>query len=268
MDIWQAALLGVIQGLTEFLPVSSSGHLVLSQYFLGVTEGQLTMTIILHFGSLIAVFVAMWYRLQPVITGTLRGVPDLVRMRWPSENTDFMWGVYIIVGTIPAVVIGLSFKDQIETALSDPRFACAMLLVTGAILLSTRFVRSKPRKLGWINSLVIGIGQALAILPGISRSGTTISTGLWLGIDRRSAAEYSFLLSIPVILGPSLIEIGGVLTGPEGSLLPLAIGFLTAGISGYFAIRVLLRFVQQGRFYWFAYYCWAVGILGLAFIQP
>ncbi len=266
MDVWQAALLGAIQGLTEFLPVSSSGHLVLGQYFLGITEGHLTMTIILHFGSLVAVFVAMWYRLEPVITGSLRGVPDLVRLKWPKENTDFLWGVYIIVGTIPAVVIGLSFKDEIESSLEDPRFACAMLIVTGIILFSTRFVRARPRPLGWLNSLVIGLGQALAILPGISRSGTTISTGLWLGIDRKEAAEFSFLLSIPVILGPSLIEIGAVVSDPQGNAVPLAAGFLTAAVSGYFAIRLLLRFVQQGRFSWFAYYCWAVGLAGLIFI--
>ena len=277
MEIWKAALLGILQGLTEFLPVSSSGHLVLGGHFLGVEEGGRTVTVILHAGSLVAVFVALWYRIAPVVTGTLSGSLELLKGRFPRENEGFMWGLYVVVGTIPAGLVGVFLGDWVDAALSNAVLAAAMLLVTGVILMSTHFIGETERDLGWASTIVIGLAQAFAILPGISRSGSTIVAALWMKMDRGKAAEYSFLLSIPAILGGTLIEAikmvageaepvaqaTGAAAAAAPGFLPLAVGFVTAAISGYFAIVLLLDFVKRGKLSWFSYYTWALGVVAL-----
>ncbi len=263
MEVWQAAIVGLIQGVTEFLPISSSAHIVFSTHLLGVVEGGLRFTIIVHFGTLVAVFAALWYRIAPVVRGTLVGMGEIARGRSPWGEPDFGWGLYVIVGTIPAGVLGLAFEDAIAEAFASPIGASAFLMATGAILFATRFAGSGSRDMRWSSAIVVGFAQALAILPGISRSGTTIAAALLAGTDRRKAVEFSFLLSIPVILGPSLLTIGELATGPEVPLAPLAIGFLAAALAGYVSVRLLVRFVQQGRLSWFAYYCWLVGGLGV-----
>ena len=264
MGIWKALLLGTIQGFTEFLPISSSGHLVLGEYLLGITEGALTFTIIVHLGSLVAVFVAMWYRIGPVISGTLRGLRLMLSGGCPWSDGDFRWGVYVIVGTVPAVIIGLLLREPLEGLMTNTTVASSMLIVTGMILMSTHFVRDGQRDMGIFTSLIVGLAQAFAILPGISRSGSTITAAMWSGVERLKAAEYSFLLSIPVIVGPALLEIGDIVSDPGSApIAALVAGFLAAAVSGYFAIRLLLGFVRRGRLSWFAYYCWAIGITGL-----
>ena len=278
MEIWEAALLGIIQGLTEFLPVSSSGHLVLGEYLLGIQEGGRTTVIILHTGSLVAVFVALWYRIWPVITGTVAGTLELLKGRFPQENEGFRWGLYVIIGTIPAGLVGVFLGDYVDAALGNPMLAAVMLIVTGILLMSSHFVSEGKKDMGWISTVIVGISQAFAILPGISRSGSTIVTALWMKVDRTKAAEYSFLLSIPAILGGAVIEVARLVFGSESavsanaqtavdpSLLPLLIGFICAAVSGYFAIVILLDFVKRGKLSWFAYYCWAVGITGIVLL--
>lgn len=265
MELWKGAAVGAVQGFTEFLPISSSAHVVFMEHFLGITTGRLDLTIFVHLGTLVAVFVAMWYRLIPIMRGTVAGFVELTRGRSPWILVDFRWGVYIVVGTIPAAVIGMLFQDAIERAFDDPSIASAMLLVTGGLLFATHFVRGTTRDMGLWSSVAVGLAQAVAILPGISRSGSTIATGLFLKVERQKAAEFSFLLAIPVILGGSILWIYGMQGNPgsPSDLTPLLVGMVAAAICGYAAIIVLLRFIQRGKLSWFAYYCWAAGILGL-----
>lgn len=270
MEVWQAALIGVVQGFTEFLPISSSAHIVFSEHLLGVTESGLRFTILVHFGTLLAVCIALWQRLASVVSGTIGGIGSLFRGRSPWGDENFRWGIYIVVGSIPAGVIGLLFEDHIDRAFSEPRWAAGFLLLTGLVLFVTIFVKQTQGNVTWWRAIIIGCAQALAILPGISRSGSTIAAALYLGVERRKAAEFSFLLAMPVILGPAILTIGNLVTAsgaendPSG-ILPLIVGTLAALISGVFAIRILLQFVQRGHLSWFAYYCWAVGGLGLVF---
>jgi undecaprenyl-diphosphatase len=263
VEIWQAAIVGVVQGVTEFLPISSSAHIVFSTHLLGVSEGSLRFTIFVHFGTLVAVFAALWYRVGPVMQGTIGGVGMLLRGRSPWSDERFRWGAFIMVGTIPAGVIGLAFKEAIGDAFQDPAAAGGFLIATGAILFTTRFARTGSGDVGAKGAITVGFAQALAILPGISRSGTTIATGMLLGVDRQKAAEFSFLLAIPVILGPSILTIGEVVAGPTADIAPLVVGFVAAGLSGYLSIRALFRFVREGRLSWFAYYCWIAGALAI-----
>jgi len=264
VEIWKSAVVGLVQGLTEFLPVSSSAHIVFAGKFLGIREGKLDLTIVVHVGTLLAVFAALWYRVAPVVRGTLAGLGDLVRGRSPWHNNDFRWGVYLVVGTVPAAVIGALFEGPIEEAFNDPSFAAAMLIVTGGLLFGTHFVRNATREMGWWSTLAVGFAQALAIFPGISRSGSTIAMGLFCKVDRQKAAEFSFLLAIPVILGGSILWFFEKTGHPQAvGIASLAVGLIVSAASGYFAIKVLLHFVRQGRLSWFAYYCWAVGLLGL-----
>jgi undecaprenyl-diphosphatase len=267
VEIWQAALVGIVQGLTEFLPISSSAHIMFAERLLGVSEAGLQFTIIVHFGTLLAVCIALWHRLVPVTIATFSGLVSLLRGRSPWNDVNFRWGAYIILGTIPAAVIGLLLEDQIGEAFDHPRWAAAYLAVTGVILFATHFATPLRQDVTLRRAIVIGFAQALAILPGISRSGTTISVGLLLGVDRRKAAEFSFLLAIPIILGPSiltLLDISSAVTGGDtASIWPLLTGMLCAMGSGILAIKLLLRFVQSGKLLWFAYYCWIVGGLGI-----
>lgn len=268
MEIWQAAVVGIVQGFTEFLPISSSAHIVFAEQLLGVHDENLRLTIIVHLGTLLAVCVALWYRLSPVISGTLRGFTVIARGGNPWADEDFRWGAYITVGTVPAVVIGLAFRSEIQQLFTSPRWAATFLLVTGVTLFGTRFRAASEGEFTWLRAVIVGCAQAFAILPGISRSGATIASALYLGTERRRAAEFSFLLAIPVILGPSILTIADITSSAPGTasvgVAALAAGLVAAFVSGLFAIRVLLGFVQRGQIHWFAWYCWAAG--GAAFM--
>jgi undecaprenyl-diphosphatase len=174
----------------------------------------------------------------------------------------------LILATIPAAVIGVMFDDAIEKAFNDPIAVSLALLATGAILFGTGKVAKRQEKIAWKHSLIIGFSQALAILPGISRSGTTISAGIYSGADQEKAAEFSFLLSIPVILGAGLLEFKDVLnTGlPKDELIPIIVGGLVAALAGYLAINVLLKIIRNSKLQYFAYYCWAAGLISLAWL--
>ncbi|OQB40908.1 MAG: Undecaprenyl-diphosphatase [Candidatus Latescibacteria bacterium ADurb.Bin168] len=265
MSVFEAAVVGVIQGLTEFLPVSSSAHIVYAEHFLGIREGNVDLAIVVHLGTLVAVFAAMGYRIAPIIRGTIAGVADLTARRSPWAREEFRWATYIIVGTIPAALLGVLFEHPLKETFGNPLQTSVLLMGTGIILFATRFVVQNDRNWGLFGALAVGFAQALAILPGISRSGSTISVGLFLKIEREKAAEFSFLLSIPVILGGALIHIAGMV-GQQGGLAllstPLIAGFCTSAISGYAAVRILLSFVRNGALHWFALYCWIVGAAG------
>ncbi len=259
MELWQAAALGVVQGLTEFLPVSSSGHLVLGQRLLGFQEPALMFDIAVHVGTLVAVFFVFWRDLWGILRGLFVWSDDPGR-----QGRLLLW--LVVAGSVPTAVIGLLFKDFFESMFSSLFTVGIALLITGWLLLATALVRRPGRpleRMGTPRALVVGLVQGLAITPGISRSGSTIATALLLGVERKVAAHYSFVLSIPAILGALVLQVHDAGAPSAAQVAPMIMGFITAAVSGYLALRTLLKIVQAGAFHWFAPYCFVVGILAL-----
>ena len=272
MNIGQALLLGIIQGLTEFLPVSSSGHLVLGKTLLGIPEQGITFEVFVHFGTLLAVVTVF----RKDILLLIQTFFSLFKRSYYSESFSNRYKndinlrllIFIIIATLPAVFIGLLFKEPIENAFNNPHLVCIMLIVTASILSLTYFSRQTNKPLGLWNTIIMGIAQAFAILPGISRSGSTISAGLFLKVSGNEAARFSFLLAVPAIFGATLLQIGDlVLSGMNTEfILVLLVGTVAAYVSGYLAIETLLGVVRRGKLYWFAPYCFIIGLMGLFLI--
>lgn len=266
MSIIKAAFLGIIQGFTEFLPVSSSGHLVLFSNLLGVQEPSLVFEIVVHLGTLLAVLVAFRAEVALLFFSFFKLARNPKEAKELVQN-DFgcrlLYG--IVIGTLPAIVVALTLKKQIEQLFTSSLFVGFMLIITGTILYLTE--RKKVRRraltgLSPVDALLIGCGQAVAILPGISRSGTTIAVGLFRGLDRESAARFSFLLTIPAILGALVFSLDDVFGGAATlSLGSLGAGLITSAITGYLAIHFFLSLVKKGKLVWFSYYTWLVGSL-------
>jgi undecaprenyl-diphosphatase len=263
MDILQAILLGLVQGVTEFIPVSSSGHLVLVPWLLGWPEPELVFDTVVHWGTLLAVLAFFWRDWLALISAWLRG---LFRWDWSDPMARLMW--LLILGSIPAVLIGYLLEGFFKFLFGEPAWVSVFLLVTAVLLALSEWLGSRTREtsdLRWRDSLVIGLSQAAAIAPGISRSGATIATGLFRGLDRPAAARFSFLLATPIILGAGLFQLLDLAAAPDplAQVPALVAGFLTAAVSGYVCIWALLRYLQRGRLYPFAVYCAYVGISSL-----
>ena len=273
MTFLEAILLGILQGLTEFLPVSSSGHLVLAQQFLGLKEPLVFFDVMLHVGTLAAVLVAYRDAIWRLVIGGLSALGDTQFWRKPrttlntSVELKFIW--LILIGSIPTGIIAVVFKTQLESFFDEVGLVSIMLILTGVILQLPRLRREKTdspdtsaEELKTWHAPLIGIAQGCAITPGISRSGTTISLALFLGIPAKTAAEYSFLLSIPAILGAVALKIRDV----GDTTIPLYIvgtGMLASFIVGYIALRFLLVMLNRGKFSMFSYYCVALGLTSL-----
>ncbi len=265
MDNINAVILGVVQGLTEFLPISSSGHLVLFQHLFGFREPELLLDAALHFGTLLAVCIHFRRDLRTMVVdaGWLIRQPFAHTPHPPSSQRPLLW--WILVGSLPTAIIGLVFKDALEKAFGSVPLVGAMLLVTGTLLLLTR-IASRPntskRTMGLLIALAIGTVQGIAIIPGISRSGATIACGLLLGLERELAGRFSFLLSIPAIAGALALQL---LEGNSGhiGLLPLITGVAVSGLVGLLALKVLMGMVRKGQLSFFAPYCWLVGLIVL-----
>jgi len=263
VTITQAIILGIIQGVTEFLPVSSSGHLVLFAQLFGVQEQSIVFEVMVHVGTLLAVLAAFSREVKLLITSAWKLVrspqqaPALVR-----QDAGCRLLVALIIGTIPAVVVALLLKEQVEQLFASSLVVGIMLLVTGLVLYAVekRAAAGRSTEPSLQDALLIGCGQAAAIVPGLSRSGTTIAVGLLRGLDRESAARFSFLLSVPAILGAlalSLVDLfGGAVHHGAGVL---SAGLVSAAVTGYLAIRFFLRLVRRGKLIWFSYYTWLVG---------
>jgi undecaprenyl-diphosphatase len=266
MSLLQALVLGILQGLTEFLPVSSSGHLVLGQRLLDVQNpDMLSFDVYVHFGTLISVCIILRKDIIQILRSLFHALHTKT-IRSAYETDEYVrLGLAVLVGTLPAGIIGLKFHDQIAEAFRDPKLVAVNMIVTGLILFLTRFTRgAEVKRLGMVSGFIVGIAQSVAILPGISRSGSTISAGLFLRLSPAMAARFSFLLSIPVIAGAALLETKNVFhQGMEMGFGPFLVGMIAAAITGYFAIKLLLRIIERGRFSWFAFYCFAVGTAGL-----
>lgn len=263
MNLIHAALLGVVQGLTEFLPVSSSGHLVLTEKLLGVPAGDLSFEIVLHLATLAAVCLAYRRKLWKLVRAVLRARIQIHkgRLRIPDENLRLF--LYLALATVPAAAAGYLLKDAVEQAFDSPMAASIGLLATGAILFATRWTKDRNKPMDWRRSIAVGLAQAAAILPGVSRSGSTMAAAVYTGVRQEKAAEFSFLLSIPIILGAGIFELKDAALSRQGDLGPLAVGGLAAGICGFLAIKWLLAVVRRNRLEYFAYYCWLAGALGV-----
>lgn len=272
MTYLQSVFLGLVQGIAEFLPISSSGHLSLFQTFLGIKsaeETSLFFDVLLHLGTLIAVFVAYRKLIGEMILEFFRWIRDLAHggtHNKPVPPARRMI-LLIIVGTLPLFVI-LPVKDMVEQLSSNTYFIGGALLVTGTLLfLSDRMAHGKKteRNATILDTVIVGFAQALATVPGLSRSGTTIAAGLFRGFDRDYAVRYSFLMSIPAVLGANILSLKDAFEiGIDYSLVPVyLVGVLVAAVSGYFSIRLVNLLTDKGKFGAFAYYCWFAGALAL-----
>ena len=271
MSLLSSILLGLIQGLAEFLPISSSGHLAIAEHFLGQAGVPATpdfFDVLLHLGTLVAVFVAYWQDIRDMIVELIDGVRDLVRGTTPNPIPPARRMILlIIVGTLPLFVV-LPVKDLVEGLSNNIYFVAGALIVTGFLLFASDRVkkgRKTERSARLLDVLLVGIAQAIATCPGISRSGTTITAGCFVGFDRKFAVRFSFLMSIPAILGANILSIGDALATAVWADVPVYLaGVAVAAVVGYACIRLLKMIADKGKFGWFAYYCWAMGLIVLA----
>lgn len=246
MNLLQSLVLGIIQGFTEFLPVSSSGHLAIFQNFFG--EVDVGFDVILHLATLLTV-IAFFHR------DIFSIIKDFFTFKTKSEN--FKIAIYLIIASIPAGIIGLLLSGIIENIFSNTLNLALGFLISGLFLFIASYYY-KQKQLDAKKSIIIGLSQALALIPGISRSGATVSTSLILGIEKRKAIKFSFLLSIPVIIGANLIKINSIISLPLSLTL---IGFFSAFISGFFAIHLFLNKIKISNLKYFAYYCWILALI-------
>jgi undecaprenyl-diphosphatase len=262
MSFINAILLGILQGLTEFLPVSSSGHLVLAQHFLHInTQINLTFDILLHLGSLLAVIIYFKKDIFSLIVSLFHWSPNSSK-----HSINHWYALYFIIATAVTGFIGFTFKDFFEKQFGSPYIVSCMLIITGIIIYISDLVPASQRRvenMGLFRAILIGLGQAVAIMPGISRSGTTISVSLFSGIRREDAARFSFLLSIPAILGASLSDYKNILNLDTSLIGSYIGGVVAAFISGYLVIALLLEIIRNKKLRYFSFYCWAVALISM-----
>lgn len=255
MGIIEAIILGIIQGLTEFLPVSSSGHIELGKILMEIKEENATFTIVVHGATVLSTIVIFRKDIIAICK-------DLFQFTW-NEGTQFV--TKIVLSMIPAAVFALLFEDELKSLFNgNVVLVSCMLLFTSALLAFTYYSKNKGTKVGFIDSIIIGIAQAVAILPGISRSGSTIATGLILGKDKAEVAKFSFLMVIPLIIGANakdILDEGFSFASHE--IVPLIVGFIVAFITGLLACNWMIKIVKKGKLIWFALYCAIIGFTGL-----
>ena len=269
MELIQSFLLGLLQGIAEFLPISSSGHLILARAFLGADlEPGITFEIVVHFGSFMSIIVYYRKMIMELITDFFASLtPTALKEGRMLKNDNARMCLYIVISMIPAMIVGFTLKDAIEELFMNPFFISAMLVVTGCILFSTKFVGDTDKEINGTRALLMGVVQALAIVPGISRSGSTISAGLYSGLNRDAVANFSFLMVLPVLGGAMILEVGEIYeSGIEmAAIVSLGVGFFASFVSGYFALSYLIKILKREKFHYFSYYCWAIGIIGMVY---
>lgn len=264
MELLKALILGIVQGLTEFLPISSSGHLVIGAELLNFHEPGIAFEVFLHCGTLVAVIIVFRKELLLMLRSLF--VSRSSRQADTELALSFQWNINIVVATLPAVAVGLLLKDSIDRIFDNILITFVMLIVTGVTMIMTRFIHEKGIAINWLRAFVIGIAQAFAIMPGLSRSGSTIFTGMLLGVNRETAARFSFIMSIPAILGAVVLHLSELFASPPSTdqFIAILIGTAASIISGYFAIVLLMRIVRRGKLEWFGYYCLIVAAIGLS----
>ena len=262
MDWLQALILGIIQGLTEYLPVSSSGHLEIGNAILGVElEENLTFDVMLHVATVLSTLVVLWSEIDWITRG-------LFKFQMNAETKYFL---NIVVSMIPVGIVGVLFKDQIEELFTGNLLLVGCcLMVTATLLTFTYFAKPRQKEnISWLDALIIGIAQAIAVLPGVSRSGSTIATGLLLGNKKEKLAQFSFLMVIPPILGQALLSSLKFIKGEEAfggvGILPMAVGFIAAFLSGCLACKWMINIVKKGKLVYFGIYCAIVGAIAIIY---
>ncbi len=287
MGTFEAVILGIIQGLTEFLPVSSSGHLVLAQSLLGLNEPELFFDISVHMGTLAAILIVFYKDIQAIIVSMFRlfflffrkGLSFSSEFKDPDTSgpgigdSNIKLALLILIGSIPTAFLGLMFHQVADRLFSSVIIVGCMLIVTGFFLWATRWIKIhgtvspdlsiKKEGFSMNKALVIGLVQGMAVIPGISRSGSTIVAGLFLGLNRETAARYSFLLSIPAIMGAEILSLKDSFSNPAIMDNVTLIGTFSSFVVGYAALRILLYLVKEGRLHFFAPYCWIIGIMAI-----
>lgn len=259
MNFFEAIILGIIQGLTEFLPVSSSGHLELAKVILGdksLPQESLTFTVVLHFATALSTMVVFRKDIAQIFRG-------LFQFKW---NEEFQFSLKIVISMLPAVVIGLIFEEEFEQFFGGEILLVGfMLIVTSLLLLFADRAQSTTKKVSFFSAIVIGISQALAILPGISRSGATISTSVLLGVDRTQAARFSFLMVVPLILGKIGKDVlSGSINFHSDQIGVMGVGFVASFIAGLFACKWMISIVKKSKLSYFAFYCFIIGVIAIA----
>lgn len=265
MSWWEALILGIIQGLTEFLPVSSSGHLEIGQALLGTAgEENLTFAIVVHTATVLSTLVILWHEVAKLFRGTF------TTLNW---NTEKDYVAKIFVSMIPVFIVGMFFKDQVEAFFGNGLLLVGICLIITAILLwlsefLTKRMNTTGHEITYRDAIIIGCAQAVAVLPGLSRSGTTIATGLLCGVKKESVAQFSFLMVLIPILGEAFLDllklIGGEMT-TSIDRLPLVVGFVAAFLTGCFACRFMINIVRRQKLIYFAIYCLCVGIFAIVY---
>jgi len=255
MEIIKIVILGLVQGLTEFLPISSSGHLVILQKLFAINENQLLISVLLHFGTLI-----------PVLIVFRKDIIDILSFKKNKRHFIFL----IIVASIPTAIMGIFFEDFFEKLFSSTISAAFMLIVTGFILLLGDRLANYDNTLSnfkWLNAILVGLAQGFAIIPGISRSGSTITASLIQGLEKEDAARFSFILSIPVIGGAGLLKVGDAFSQGVSNFntLAIALGMISAVISGYIAIKYFIYILKSKKLIYFSYYLWIIGAIILLY---
>ena len=259
MTWFEALILGIIQGLTEYLPVSSSGHLAIGQALFGINDGadNLMFTVAVHVATVLSTIVILWSEIDWIVRGLFKC----------ELNAETKYALNIVVSMIPVGIVGLFFKDQVEEVFGSGLLVVGCcLLITAALLTFSYFAKPRQKeKISWRDALIIGIAQAVAVLPGVSRSGSTIATGLMLGNKKESLAQFSFLMVIPPILGEALLDVLKMVKGEDvmGGIeaLPLVIGFVAAFLSGCLACKWMINIVKKGKLIYFGIYCAIVGVV-------
>ncbi|MEG0789388.1 MAG: undecaprenyl-diphosphate phosphatase [Alistipes sp.] len=258
MDILQAILLGIVQGITEFLPVSSSGHLQIAKELLGVNlEENLSFDVALHAGTVLSTIVVLWSEIWRLLKGLFSR----------KFNEEQAYVLKIVLSMIPIGFVGFLLKDQLNAMLDSPHILTivgAMLLLTGALLAFATYAKPRQKEhISYRDALIIGLSQACAAMPGLSRSGTTIATGILLGNKKAAVAQFSFLMVLAPILGETILNIADGGMTQHVAIAPLAAGFIAAFVVGCLACKFMIRIVQRGNLIWFALYCAVVGTLSL-----
>lgn len=266
MDWWQALILGIVQGLTEFLPVSSSGHLEIGQALLGTSgEENLTFTVVLHVATVLSTLVVLWKEVADLFKGTF------TTLQWNAEKN---YVALILLSCLPVFVVGVFFKDEVEAFFGNGLLLVGIcLLITAFLLWLSEFLQKRMpaegHEVGWKDALIIGCAQALAVLPGLSRSGSTIATGLLCGVKKEKVARFSFLMVLIPVLGEAFLETLDMLKGevvvPAIGWLPLLIGFVAAFVTGCLACRFMLEVVRRQRLTYFAVYCLLIGVFAVIY---
>lgn len=267
MNALQAILLGLLQGLTEFIPVSSSGHLVLAQHFFGSEAGSdISFEVFLHLGTLLAVLLFFYKQIFSLIV-SMFSYGKNIQAESHRQNRNMV--LYLVLATFATGVFYMVFEPILKGAYDKPMVVAMMLLVTGALVFASDFMKTSSipaSNVGVGKSLLIGLAQGIAIMPGISRSGTTIAASLFCGMKRKDAAHFSFLLSIPAILAANVSEFEAIMNLDKAMLINYFLGFLAAFGSGYLVIAFLIRMIQKGSLKYFAFYCWLIAIVSIAWM--